>query len=440
MYGVQQVLIHADSEIRAILEFICEEANKLANCGLYYCRQMLFKAGRYVKKYHLDSQMKNHPHFRSLRSCCAQQLLHDVAESFSSYKGLLSLWNKGQLPNKPKPPKYRKKGGMAVVSYPSRYVKQSEKGLKFSLGEQVKAWFGIDIFYLPMPSNLRFEDIKEFRLVPRNISFYLECVYEQPAQEKVKPNNKVLGIDHGLNNWLTCVSNTGKSFVIDGRKVKSQNQWYNKRIAQIKTGKPQGYWDQELAILTEKRNRQMRDNVNKAARFVINWCLNNDISTIVFGWNQRQKDSIELGKQVNQEFVQVPTAKLKGRIKQLSEQYGINLIETEESYTSKASFLDNDLLPKFGEKPEGWQSSGKRIQRGLFKAFNGQLINADCNGAANIIKKVATQLGVSLDKVGRASLTVPQRYKLDRLSKIYRNRIEAQFQPASIHHKESLLF
>ena len=109
-------------------------------------------------------------------------------------------------------------------------------------------------------------------------------------------------------------------------------------------------------------------------------------------------------------------------------------------FSAKASFLDNDLLPKFGEKPEGWQSSGKRIQRGLFKAFNGQLINADCNGAANIIKKVATQLGVSLDKVGRASLTVPQRYKLDRLSKIYRNRIEAQFQPASIHHKESLLF
>ena len=160
MYGVQEVLIHTDSEIRAVLEFVCEEANKLANCGIYYCRQMLFKAGRYIGKYDLDSQVKNHTHFRAMRSCCAQQLLHDVAESFSSYKGLLGLWNKGQLPNKPRPPKYRKKGGMAVVTYTARYVKLTEKGLRFSLGDQVKAWFGIDSFYLPMPSNLRFEDIK----------------------------------------------------------------------------------------------------------------------------------------------------------------------------------------------------------------------------------------------------------------------------------------
>lgn len=440
MYGVQEVLIHTDSEIRAVLEFVCEEANKLANCGIYYCRQMLFKAGRYIGKYDLDSQLKNHPHFRAMRSCCAQQLLHDVAESFSSYKGLLGLWNKGQLPNKPRPPKYRKKGGMAVVTYRARCVKLTEKGLRFSLGDQVKAWFGIDSFYLPMPSNLRFEDIKEFRSVPRNLSFYLECVYKQPDQEKVKPNNNVLGIDHGLGNWLTCVSNTGKSFIFDGKKAKSQNQWYNKRVAQIKTGKPQGYWDDELAKITERRNRQMRDATNKAARFIINWCLGHDISTVVFGGNQRQKDSIELGKKVNQEFVSIPTAKLKNRIGQLCEKYGIKFVETEESYTSKASFLDGDSLPKFGEKPEGWQSSGKRIKRGLFKAFSGQLINADCNGAANIIKKVATQLGVSLDKVGRASLTVPQRYKLDSLSKIYRNRIEARFQPASIHRLESPSF
>ena len=243
-----------------------------------------------------------------------------------------------------------------------------------------------------------------------------------------------------MGNWLTCVSNKGKSFIFDGKKAKSQNQWYNKRVAQIKTGKPQGYWDDELAKITERRNRQMRDATNKAARFIINWCLGNDISTVVFGWNQRQKDSIELGKKVNQEFVSIPTAKLKNRICQLCEKYGIKFVETEESYTSKASFLDGDSLPKFGEKPEGWQSSGKRIKRGLFKAFSGQLINADCNGAANIIKKVATQLEVSLDKVGRASLTVPQRYKLDSLSKIYRNRIEARFQPASIHRLESPSF
>ncbi len=424
MYGCQQNLIHANDDTKAILEFICSEANKLANCGIYYCRQMFFKAYRYVKKYELDSVLKNNPHFKAMRSACAQQVLHDVVESFTSYKRLSKLWKNGQLANKPRLPKYRKKGGMAVVSCSARWIKLVEGMLRIPLGKQVKAWFGLDHFLLPMPSNLDFKSITEFRIVPRNRCFYLECVYEQGEVNKVSPNLNVLGIDHGVDNWLTCVSNTGKSFIIDGKKVKSQNQWYNKRVSQIKKGKAQDYWDDKLADLTEKRNRQMRDNINKAARFIINWCLRNHVSIIVFGWNQGQKDSINIGKKNNQEFVQIPTAKLKSRISQLAKQYGIKFIETEESYTSKASFLDNDLLPTYGEKPEGWQPSGKRIARGLYRAANGQLINADCNGSANIIRKVITQLKVSLAKVTRALLSVPQRYKLDRLSKSYRIKSE----------------
>ncbi|WP_367267680.1 RNA-guided endonuclease TnpB family protein [Okeania sp. SIO2C9] len=167
----------------------------------------------------------------------------------------------------------------------------------------------------------------------------LEFVYDQPEPKKGQLiAENVLGIDPGLNNWLTCVSNVGKAFIVDGKKVKSQNQWYNKQVAKIKAGKPGDYWDDQLAAITEKRNRQMRDNVNKAARFVINWCIEHQIGTIVFGWNQRQKDSINIGKKNNQQFVQIPTAKLKARIAQLSEQYGIKFLETEESYTSKASF------------------------------------------------------------------------------------------------------
>ncbi len=440
MYGCQKNLIHANDDTKAILEFVCSEANKLANCGIYYCRQMFFKAYRYVKKYELDSVLKNNPHFKAMRSACAQQVLHDVVESFTSYKRLNKLWKNGQLASKPRLPKYRKKGGMAVVSCPARWIKLVDGGatqppshgglesapkmLKIPLGKQVKAWFGLDHFLLPMPSNLDFKSIKEFRIVPRNRHFYLECVYKQDEVNKVTPNLNVLGIDHGVDNWLTCVSSTGKSFIIDGKKVKSQNQWYNKRVSQIKKGKAQDYWDEELADLTEKRNRQMKDNINKAARFVVNWCLSNDVSIIVFGWNQRQKDSISIGKKNNQEFVQIPTARLKSRISQLAKQYGIKFVETEESYTSKASFLDNDLLPTYGEKPEGWQPSGKRITRGLYRAANGQLINADCNGAGNIIRKVITQLTVSLAKVTREVLSLPQRYKLDRLSESYRIRCE----------------
>ncbi|NEO90536.1 MAG: IS200/IS605 family element transposase accessory protein TnpB [Moorea sp. SIO3G5] len=384
---------------------------------------MLFKTGKYVKKYELDKLLKSNVHFKAMRSACAQQTLHSVIESFKSYKALSKLFKSGQLKDKPRVPRYRKKGGLAVVTYPARWVKLVDDQLKFPLGKQVKAWFGIDHFFLPMPSNLDFKSIKEFRFVPRNGCLYLEFVYKQPdVSSVVDEGNHALGIDPGLNNWLTCVSSIGKSFIVDGRKVKSQNQWYNKQVAKIKKDKPQDYWDNRLAAITEKRNRQMRDNINKTARLVINWCLRHNVSTVVFGWNQRHKDSINIGKRNNQNFVQIPTARLKSRIQQLCDQYGIRFVETEESYTSKASFLDNDFLPTLGEKPEGWKSAGKRVRRGLYQSAKKELINADCNGAANILRKVATQLGISLAEVGKASLNVPQRYGMNSLSKSYRKR------------------
>ncbi|NEP78810.1 MAG: IS200/IS605 family element transposase accessory protein TnpB [Okeania sp. SIO3B3] len=426
MYGCQQHLVKSSPEVMATIEYLCTEANKLTNCGIYYCRQMLFKAGRFVSKAELDFELKSNPHFKAMRSACAQQTLHSVIESFNSYARLAKMFTSGQLTQKPKPPKYRKKDGLAVVSYPARWVKLVNGMLKFPLGKQVKAWFGIDHFLLPMPSNLDFKQIKEFRFVPKNNCFYLEFVYDQPEPKKGQLiAENVLGIDPGLNNWLTCVSNVGKAFIVDGKKVKSQNQWYNKQVAKIKSGKSGDYWDDNLAAMTEKRNRQMRDNVNKTARFVINWCIEHQIGTIVFGWNQRQKDSINIGKKNNQQFVQIPTAKLKARIAQLSEQYGIQFVETEESYTSKASFLDDDFLPTFGEKPERWEASGKRVNRGLYRSATGQLINADTNGAANILRKVSTQLEINLAKVCRGVLMLPKRYKLDNLTKKYRKQCVA---------------
>ncbi len=173
----------------------------------------------------------------------------------------------------------------------------------------------------------------------------------------------------------------------------------------------------------------MRDKINKATRFIINWCLANDISNIVFGWNKFNKDGINIGKKSNQEFVQIPTAKLKDRFSQLSEQYGINFIEIEESYTSVASFLDDDFLPKYGEKPERWKASGKRVRRGLYRSCDGSLINADANGSANIIRKVRTQLNFDLTKVCRAVLTLPKRYFWDSLSRQYRKGLERDFNP-----------
>ncbi|MEY2833236.1 MAG: hypothetical protein RLZZ574_2495, partial [Cyanobacteriota bacterium] len=167
------------------------------------------------------------------------------------------------------------------------------------------------------------------------------------------------------------------------------------------------------------------------------------------GWNKRNKDSINIGKKNNSEFVIIPTARLKDRIAQLCEQYGIQFIETEESYTSKASFLDGDYLPTYGEKPKvassevsseacddrnDWKPSGKRIKRGLYRTTNNWYINADCNGAANIILKQvsitsSSLRNISLERVSRALLTAPHRIKLWSANKIktWKNSDDRQF-------------
>ena len=204
----------------------------------------------------------------------------------------------------------------------------------------------------------------------------------------------------------------GTSFIVDGLHLKSLNQWYNKRISILKENQPQGFWSNQLARITEKRNRQIRDAVNKAARIVVNHCIENKIGTVVFGWNKDQKQNANMGKKTNQKFVEIPTGRLKDRISQLCKQHGINFVETEEAYTSKASFLDNDSLPKFGEKPEGWKESGKRVTRGLYCSAGGTKINADGNGAANIIRKVAVKLGLNLSRISSGDLMAPLKIRL----------------------------
>jgi putative transposase len=419
-YGCQQVLVSPDKELKALLEFVCTESNNLTNCGIYYSRQFYFKTGKFPSRVDLITAVglsQKNKHYQALYSDTAQQILTGVAESFKSFVGLLKGIKNGTVSQKPRLPDYRKSGGMALATFTGRSIKLKDGMLRFPLGSLVHTWFGVDAFYLPMPTNLDFKAIREIRILPRNRQFYAEFVYKTQSIIVEVDKSKVLGIDHGIDNWLTCVSNAGTSFIVDGLNLKSLNQWYNKTVAKIKEGKIPGFWSNRLAAITEKRNRQMRDAVNKAARIVINNCIENKIGVVVFGWNVGQKDSYNMGKKNNQKFVQIPTARLKDRIAQLCEQYGINFIETEESYTSKTSFLDNDVLPTFGAKPEGWKSSGTRITRGQFKTSTGIKINADCNGAVNIIKKVAAIFKFDLSGVGRGILSAPKKVHIWTLQK-----------------------
>ncbi len=414
MFGCQQILIKSDRNTQATLEYLCCESAKLSNCGIYYSRQLYFKTGRIPNRAELHKVLgteNQNLHYKAFYSDTAQQILTGVAESFKSFLGLLKGVKNGTVTQRPKLPGYRQ-SGMAVVTFTGRSVRFKNGMLRFPLGSKVKAWFGLDAFFLPMPSNLDFKAIREYRILPRNGCFYLEFLYKTADIQSNVDSTKCLAIDHGIDNWLSCVSNAGTSFIIDGKHLKSLNQGYNKRVAFLMSGQANGYWSKRLAGLTEKRNRQMRDAVNKAARKVIQHCLTNQIGTVVFGWNKGQKECANMGKKTNQKFVQIPTGRLKDRIAQLCQQYGIKFVETEESYSSKASFVERDFLPTFGEKPEGWKASGKRLKRGLYRTAQGWLVNADVNGAANIARKVAMMLGLDLSGISRGDLSAPLRLKL----------------------------
>ena len=176
MFGCQQNLIRACSDTQAILEYLCSESAKLSNCGIYYSRQIYFKTGKIPNRAQLhkvlETQNRN-LHYQAFYSDTAQQILTGVAESFKSFLGLLKGFKKGTVTQRPKLPGYRQ-GGMTLVTFTGRSVKLKDGMLRFPLGSKVKAWFGLDSFFLPMPSNLDFKAIREFRILPLNVWFYLE--------------------------------------------------------------------------------------------------------------------------------------------------------------------------------------------------------------------------------------------------------------------------
>ncbi|MGL5060614.1 MAG: RNA-guided endonuclease InsQ/TnpB family protein [Microcoleus sp.] len=417
--GVQQVLLSPNRELKALLEYLCQQSGKLYNSGVYLARQTFFKTGKLLTgKFDLsfEPSVAKSMVAKSLPSTPMQQTLMSVAEAFKSFKELKDLYVKGQLHFKPKPPGYLTGSKLFKVAYPNsggQRPKLVGNQLRFSLGLTVRRWFGISEFFLPMPSNINCAKVKEFTILPKNGAFYLEISYEVELRQHDLDRTQALSIDLGTaDNLAACVDTLGNSFLIDARAMKAMNQLWNKKVATRQEGKPKGYWDNWLDRVTRKRNHQMRDGINKAAKLIVSHCLKYNIGNIVCGWNQGFKSNINIGKKNNQKFVQMPLGKLKDRLSQLCDLQGIKFTETEEAYTSKASFLDGDSLLKYGEKPEGWKASGRRIKRGLYQSANGTMINADLNGAGNILRKVASKLGVNLDRLNRRCLTTVARVRL----------------------------
>ena len=417
LMGVQQNQIHCDAETLAILTYLTEQSNSLYNCGVYWARQIFFKTKRIISKYDPIYEVGKNIHAQALPSVAAQQTLLSVSEAFKSFRGLRELFLKGELDQKPSPPNYRKSGGLFKISFPNTGAGKPtyrEGMIRFPLGLQVGRWFGIKEFFLPCPANLQFDKVKELTILPKNGAFYLVLAYEiEKVEAPQLAPEQALSIDLGTSaNLMACVDTLGNSFLVDSRASKAMNQLYNKRVAQRKEGKPKDYWDRVLDGITRKRNHQMRDMVNKAARIVINHCLKYEIGTIVVGWNKGIKDGVNMGDKNNQQFVLMPLAKLKVRLEQLCSIYNIRFVQTEEANTSCASYLDGDSLPEYGQKPQGWKASGQRIKRGLYKTSAGSFVNSDLNGSANILRKVARNLDIDLSRLGRRCLTTVSRIKL----------------------------
>lgn len=195
MLGCQQVLIKADKDTKAIIEYLCRESNNLYNCSVYYARQIWFKTGKIVTGFDLTKEMKSNPHFRAGYASSIQQTCLNVGESFKSFKKLLKKSIKEELNQKPNVPKYRKSGGLFTFTYPKKWLKVIDGNVRFPLGNQVKAWFGLTEFFLPFPVNLKWESIKEVRIVPRNGCLYAEFVYKQILEcQQIQPVDSTNGI------------------------------------------------------------------------------------------------------------------------------------------------------------------------------------------------------------------------------------------------------
>jgi len=449
-YRTQKILLSdkLDDELRDYFLWQCHHSNSLYNSVVFAIRQAHFETcpkyeyfdgnqmyrtaykDRLVKASyaHLCKHFKDNKHYQALGGQQAQQTIKSVVEAVTSYNKLIRCWWRGELNNKPRIPYYRTTGGLYQVAFPAQAVTYDDVSGQCRLATAKENKLELIDSVLTIPSGVKFkaEQLSEVRIVPSNRKLWVEYVYQTETKKAVGLDySHGLGVDPGVSNWLGVTSSMGKSFIVCGKKIKSVNQRYNKAVALHKKGKPQNYWDDYLANLTHKRNAFMRDAVNKCARLITNYCLHHRIGNIVFGWGQGVKNKSNLGKRNNQNFVPIPTARLKNRIKELSESVGIVFTETEEAYSSKSDFFSNDLLPIYGEKPVGYKFSGRRITRGTYRTAQGWLISADCLGGLNILKKVAIQLGISLVKVGKGQLTVPKRYTLSCLKKVYRKRCEA---------------
>ena len=396
------------------LKYLSHIAKNLTNEAIYNIRQYYFNEKKYLNYQKNYSLLKNSPNYKLLNSNMAQQVLKEVDGSFKSFFSLIKLAEKGKYNFKDiKLPNYLDKKGFTTLII--GFVRLNENKLTIPYSNLFsKEHKKIEI---NIPPILIDKKIKEIRIIPKlNARFFeIQYTYEVKEIQRELNKNNALAIDLGINNLTTCVTNNGKSFIIDGRKLKSINQYYNKINAKLQSIKDKQGIMRKTTLrqkkLARKRNNRVNDYMNKTARKIINYCLNNDIGNIVLGYNNNFQRNSNVGSINNQNFVNIPYSKLRDKLEYLSKLYGIEFKLQEESYISIASFFDRDEIPIYNkDNSQEYIFSGKRIKRGLYKTKKGYLLNADCNGALNILRKSKV---VSLEALyHRGELNTPKRIRV----------------------------
>ena len=388
---IKQQVKHLSKEDYLTIKELCHTAKNLANEAIYNVRQYYFTEGEFLKYEKNYTLLKNSPNYKALNSNIAQQILKEVDGSFKSFFGLLKLAKQGKYAFRDcKLPHYLPKDGYATLVIGFVRLNGNKLILPFSNNFK-KTHKAVEI---TIPPVLLDKKVKEIRIIPKAGArfFEIQYTYESECIQRNLNKNNALALDLGINNLVTAVSNSGKTFIIDGRKLKSINQWFNKENARLQSIKDKQHFGKKTTnrqkAIARDRNNKVNDYMSKVARKVVDYCVANDIGTLVVGYNETFQRSSKIGKQNNQNFVNISYGRLRSKLKYLCELNSIVFEKQEESYTSKASFWDRDDIPVYNaDNPKEYQFSGSRIHRGLYETAGGKTVNADVNGALNIMKK-----------------------------------------------------
>lgn len=383
MQLVEKHIVKQGSEYYKVLDNAAFMAKNLYNATLYEIRQHFFQTGQFLNYNKLQKQFQGlrQPDYYALPTKVSQQVMKSVNDSFSSFFNANKSYKKNpsKFTGRPRIPKYKdKKDGRFMLKYTYQAISKSflERYGKIKLS-------GLDVC---IGTRLKYEDICEVRVVKKTNSYAIEIVYTSPDAEQLGDNGMYAAIDLGVSNFATLTSNK-KGFepiVIDGREAKSYNRYYNKKTAKLKSilatrnGKRTSH---EVKRITEKRNNKMSDFIHKASRLIVNHLVSEGINNLIVGHNKNWKQDANLGHMNNQNFVELPYDKFISALSYKCQMSGIAFKKTEESHTSKCSFLDLEEICHHDKY------FGRRIKRGLFRSGSGRLINADVNGSYNILRK-----------------------------------------------------